>query len=93
MMDVRGGPETAAWLKPLLDEARKRNIDIGALIHQSAVPAPEDSPARLFFGGTNHHTTDWPWLGYLLRRQLGWEDTYPGFSGAWDDFPEVPDIP
>ena len=89
---VNGGPETAAWLKPLIAEARKRDIDIGALIHQSAVP-DDDGPAARFFGGTGHRRTDWPWVGLLLRRQLGWEDTYPDLPGAWDDFPEVPDIP
>ncbi|MGO9154046.1 hypothetical protein [Mycobacterium sp.] len=78
---MANGPEATDWLKPLLDEARKWDIDLAPLIYQSAVP-DDDGPAARFFG-SRQHRTDWIWVGYQLRELLGWE-TYPDCPGAWD---------
>jgi len=90
---VRGGPETAAWLAPMIDEAKKRCVDITPLLQQAWIPAVEaDIPALDWFGplSARKRCTDWVQFGRLLRHQLGWDDTYPAPP---DDFPEMPDIP
>lgn len=44
------GSEAADWLKPMLDEARKRNIDFTPLFHSASIPAAEaDVPALKIF--------------------------------------------
>jgi hypothetical protein len=72
----------------MVREARRRGIDLGALIERSATLTPEPCLALVFFGGAaEHHSTDWVWMGYLLRHELSWEDTYADFPGAWDGLP------
>ena len=64
-------------------------------------PAEADIPALNFFltkpgEFVTGRATDWVAVGYLLRRRLGWDGTYPDFpgdDGTYPDFPQVPDIP
>ena len=90
------GPEAADWLKPMFDEARKRNIDITPLFHLASIPAAEaDIPALNFFVTkpgefVTGRITDNVQLGYLLRHQLGWDDTYPDFRGDDGTYPDTP---
>ncbi len=94
---VRGGPETDAWLKPMFDEAKKRNINIAPLIEQAWIPAAEaDIPALNFFVTkpgefVTGRVTDYVQLGYLLRHRLGWDDTYPDYRGDDDTYPDFPE--
>ncbi len=93
--DDSGKKLRAAWLNPILDEARKRDVDITPLMDRAMITPTGPTAVVEFFGpDADPRVTDWKWVGYLLRHELGWDDVYPDFPGDFPgDFPEAPDLP
>lgn len=90
--------ETAEWLEPLLREAQQRDIDLLGLMMGATMPGAEaDDPVIDWANrelaaeedGPTFLAMDWVRMGQLLRRELGWDDSYP----ALPDFPEARDTP
>lgn len=70
--------ETAAWLNPMLDEARARRVDTHSLLMRASMPAVESDSlmanwmARNVPPGASSRALDWIRFGQILREELEW---------------------
>ncbi|MEU4287810.1 hypothetical protein AB0E63_06275 [Kribbella sp. NPDC026596] len=84
--------ETDKWLRPMVEAAEIREIDIMSLMSAATMPAAEaDDPwldkLQSYAPSGALRGIAWVRFGQLLRHELGWDDTYPAFP----DYPEIRD--